>query len=113
MSGIKIETEKVKTTDGIGRKILNFELKERNDLPKKYFNHLTKCYLEKNTHSKYLKIFNKNVIGLNFYVNEIISEEEFQRLLLILKECSKNLRIIMNEIREVQEGWEEKETFLI
>lgn len=113
MTGIQISTEKIVESDGtLSRKITGFKALASGKLPKKYLEgERPICFLKNG--NLYVSNRAEDFYHGYFRVFEIVTEDDFQKLLDHCHKAGDHLMDVNRELAEKRTEWHGKETFVI
>jgi len=114
---IKIKTKKVVLGTGeFGREIISCKALRARNLPSEYLDGDVKCYCYQEHPNSGLFFFKKNPDyygGSYLLPGNIYSEEDFNKILEIIREAGDRLHEINAKHKAMKEVWNGEETFII
>lgn len=107
---IEIKTEKVVNGNGAKeRKILGWKTLPSNELPEIYFEQFPRVF----DNSYGLLIIEHEKYEWRIAKGNTITEDEFQRLLVVFGEAERRLKEVNKHLAELRAEWNGEETFII
>jgi len=110
--GLKIDTKKIVYRGQKFYEVKGYSCYESERLPVKYFEQFPYCF---NADDNFLAVVSSNNDDdcYEVRVGDLIPQEDFERMLKIVRHCGEKLHKINMEIKEIKKGWNGQESFEI